>query len=466
MSTQIRFQRGRFGALARSAQALAAVALVLTAQAPAFAQDAEDDAAAAVTDEKDVKWFALTGGDVYTGTGAVLHGATVLCKDKKISAIGYDLDIPDGAEVMDVSGNRVYPGLIASASFGLFGGGGELADSVDPYNRNMILALAAGVTTAVNGSQVAKLKRGEIEGVVIKDGAFESFNYSKSSPSSKAQLREKLETAAAYLRDYRQWENDVRSNKDLKEPAKKGVDQKVLDVLQGRLLPTFNADERTDLLEIARLAQRFGFRPIIRGCREGWVVADELGRAGAMAVITPRERRTRSEDLVREGGSSIENAAILYKHGVQVSVIPQSPGISLGGIVGRDLLHYSTEAAYAIRGGLPDDAALAALTIVPARMLGVDWRVGTLEPGKDADMIVTDGDLMHYQTWVQWAIVDGKVAYDKQEEMYFAHIRPRPEAALAPEVRVDPGEENPAEPPAPAEEAEKPAEQPEGGGGQ
>lgn len=441
--------------------------------APALAQEPAPEGPAPATpaeDEKDVKWLAVTGGDVFTGTGAVLHKATVLCKGKKIHSIGYDLDIPSEAEVMDVSGYRVYPGLVAPASFGLFGGGGELADSVDPYNRNMVLALAAGITTAVNGNQVAKLKRGEIADIVIRDGTFETFNYQKSSPSAKVQLREKFEAAAQYLRDYRKWEVDVRTNKELKEPPKRGVDQKVLDVLQGRTLATFSADDRTDLLEIARLAQRFGFRPVINGCREGWVVADELGRAGALAIVTPRDRRPRSETLVREGGSSIENAAILHRHGVQVAVTPQSAGINLGGLVGRDLLHFPTEAAFAIRGGLPETAALEAMTIVPARMLGIDWRVGTLEKGKDADLIVTDGDLLHYQTWVQWAIVDGKVAYDKQEEMYFAHIRPRPETALAPEKRVDPGEENPAEAPAQPEApadppAEAPAEPEKGGGG-
>jgi len=420
-------------------------------------------------DGKDIKWLALTNGDIHTGTGAVLHRATLLCKGKKIHAIGYDVEIPAEAEIMDVSGYRVYPGLVAPQAFGLFGGGGDLADSVDPYSRNMLLALAAGVTTAVNGNQVAKLKRGEITDIVIRQTTFESFSYSTSNPSAKTQLREKFEAAATYLRDYRKWEVDVRTNKELKEPSKRGVDSKALDVLQGKIAPTFRADERTDLLEIARLAQRFGFRPIIDGCREGWVVADELGRAGAMAIISPRSRRSRSETLVREGGSSIENAAILHSHGVQVAVVPASAGINLSGLVGRDLLHYTMEAAYAIRGGLPEAAALDAVTIVPARMLGLDWRIGTLERGKDADIIVTDGDVLHYQTWVQWAIVEGQVVYDKQEEMYFAHIRPRPAAALAPEKRVDPGEENPVEPTAPAEPEEEPVEEPvedpPGGGG-
>ena len=60
--------------------------------------------------------------------------------------------------------------------------------------------------------------------------------------------------------------------------------------------------------------------------------------------------------------------------------------------------------------------------------------------GKDCDVIVTDGDILHYETFTQWAVVDGSIVYDKQKEMWFAHIRPRPESALAPEVKVDAGE--------------------------
>ncbi|HVQ25273.1 MAG TPA: amidohydrolase family protein, partial [Planctomycetota bacterium] len=96
-------------------------------------------------------------------------------------------------------------------------------------------------------------------------------------------------------------------------------------------------------------------------------------------------------------------------------------------------------------------------TIVPARLLGVDHRVGTLEVGKDCDLILTDGDLLHYQTFVQYAVVAGKQVYDKSAELYFAHIRPRPAAELAPETRVDPGTE-PSEEPAAPSEPEKPDE--------
>jgi imidazolonepropionase-like amidohydrolase len=169
----------------------------------------------------------------------------------------------------------------------------------------------------------------------------------------------------------------------------------------------------------------------------------------------PRERRDKPEELQRAGGSSIENAAILHRSGVQVAIRPAGTGINLGGIVGRDIMHLPVEVGFAIRGGLPEEAGLAAMTIVPARMMGVAHRIGTLEVGKDCDLIVTDGDVLHYQTFVQWAVIDGDVVYDKQEELYFAHIRPRPETELAPEEKVDPGENPPAEEPAPDEEGDE-----------
>jgi imidazolonepropionase-like amidohydrolase len=407
--------------------------LTLVLVGPALAQEQEED-------EPADEWFALQGGDVYTGTGAILRGATVLSKNGKIDEIGYDLFIPEEAKVMDVSGYRVYPGLVAIESRGLFGGSSDLANSVDPFSKNMILALAAGVTTARSGSEVAKLRAGHIDGLVLTSGVLPGLSYSKSNPSGKRTLRKKFEKAAQYLRDYAQWEIDKKKDKELKEPSDKGVDSAVLRYLRGEARPVFSASQRTDLLEIARLAQRFGFRPIIDGCQEGWIVADELGRAGASAIITARDRRTKSEQLVRTGGSSIENAAILHRAGVSVTIIPASAGISLGGIVGRDLMHLTIEAGFAVRGGLSEKAALDGITIEPARLLGVESRVGSIEVGKDADLIITDGDILHYQTFVQWAVVSGEVVYDKEAELYFAHIRPRPENALSPEERLDAGE--------------------------
>ena len=436
-------------------------ASVLLAPTALASVSIDDEAAAEATEEEEEKVLALVGGEIHTGLGGVLRDATILVRDGKIDSFGYDVVVPDDAEVVDVSGMRVYPGLIAVGSFGLFGGSGNLDDSVDPYNQNMTLALAAGITSAVEGNTVAKLKRGHVKGLTVSASAFESLSYSNGNPQGQLKVEADLKGAADYIRAVRAWEKEKKSNKDAKEPSKKGIDQKSLRILRGEVRPRFNADSRTDLLEIARLAQRFGFRPIISGCREGWTVADELGRAGATAIVTPRNRRPKDESLVREGGSSIENAAILYRHGVNVVVVPASRGISLGGIVGQDLLHLPIEAGFAIRGGLPELAGLRSITIEAARVLDLDYRIGSIEEGKDADLIVTDGDLLHYQTFVQWAIVDGEIVYDKEAEMFFAHIRPRPESALAPAEQMDAGEADPAE--APEGDAEEVTdEEPEG----
>lgn len=456
--------------------------------------DEKDDDEAAEEEEDKDEYLAVVGGDVYTGTGAVLRGTSILSKNGIIKEIGTDLYIPEDAEIIDATGMRVYPGLVALSATGsivrgvvgavedphpidehVHGPGGvelqqkvgrealeklagilvdrakdidladstsfghELEDAYDPFGQNLVLALAAGITTTQQSGMVVKLKRNEIEGVVMGPAAV--VNLSWSSPAGKRNLREKFAAASAYLRDYAQWEIDVKRDDKLKEPSNKGVDSNILGVLQNRVRAQFNSSDRSDLLGLARFAQEYNFRPILRGAIEGWTVAGELGRAGAMAILTPRDRRGRSEELVRSGGSSIENPAVLHDHGVQVAVVPSDTSVNLQGITGRDILHLTVEAAFAVRGGMSNEAALQAITLIPARMLGMGHRIGSLELGKDADMIVTDGDLLHYQTLVQYTVVEGKLVYDKQEELFYAHIRPRPEAQ--PEEILDPGEAAP-----------------------
>jgi hypothetical protein len=220
------------------------------------------------------------------------------------------------------------------------------------------------------------------------------------------------------------------------------------------------------LLGIARLAQEYGFRPVIEGCQEGWTVADELGRAGARVILTARDRRSKDEQQVAAGGTSIENAAILHKSGCMVSVTPPTEGVDLGGLEGRDIRMLTIEAGFAVRGGLPDKAGLEAITIVPARIMGISHRVGSLEVGKDFDVLVTDGDILHYKTYVQWAFVDGRMAYDKEKELFYAHIRPRPQAELKVDAGETPREDAPKEGEAKEEKPEdkkdeKPDDKPE-----
>lgn len=498
----------------------------LSTPAPSFGQEegggegaggesgdgAEGDEAK-VDDDADAKWYAIVGGDVYTGTGSVLRGATILSKNGVIDAIGYDLVLPEGTETLDASGYRVYPGLVAMGATnritqGLFGVGlenpaeeeeldphfgidddpatrsshvdvggspaaeaaqaddsqedtekkvekSEVEDSYDPFSEFMIYALASGITCAEQQNAAVKLKRREIEGIFLREKFLTPISYSLRSPASIRSTKEKFDKAAKYLRELRAWQD--KGEKSAKEPSKKGVDTSALKVLEGEVLARFNAGDREELLAIGRLAQTYGFRPVIFGCQEGWTVADELGRAGAFAVITPRDREMKDEVFLRAGGTSIENASKLHRAGVQVAIVPQNASFDLSGLSGRDLFNLPLEAGFAIRGGLSEAAALQAITIVPARLLGVDHRVGTLEVGKDMDAVVCDGDVLHYQTFVQYAVVAGKLQYDKEKEIFFAHIRPRPEKPV-----LDPGEELTEEPapPTPDPEEEKEGEEP------
>ncbi len=468
-------RRWRIGMLDRAVCLLGAFGALSAGSARAWQAEGEaKEASASEGESKDSKpdekkdekkedtYFAVVGGDIYTGTGALLRGATLLAKNGKIEDIGYDLDVPEKAEILDATGLRIYPGLVAINSLGLLGNtGADFEDSFDPFNTRMILALGVGITTATQAGIPVKLRRGEIADAVLRKGYNTALVYSVGTPSSRRALVEKLDAVVKYRSEYRDWEEKKKTDKDLKEPSKKGVDAAILSVVEGKTLARFAATDRRDLIEIASLARKYGFRPILEGCREGWTVADELGRSGAFAIVNPRDRRNKSEEFVRAGGSSIENAAILHGHGVQVAVVPANPGIDLGGMVGRDIMHLPVEAAFAVRGGLSERAAIDSITIVPARILGIEDRVGSLEVGKDCDLIATDGDLLHYETFVQYAVVSGKLAYEKHKELFFAHIRPRPERELAPKERTDPGQEESKEEAEAKPEDEKSGDEPE-----
>jgi len=424
-------------------------------------KDAEKKDADKKKDED--KFFAVTNGDVYTGLGEILRNATVLSKNGKITNIGYDLDLPPDTKVLDVHGMRVYPGLVAISSQGLLGNAsGDYEDTIDPFNQRMILGLATGITTTGSGGSAVKLKRFSVNDMLLSDKIYSVFNWSTRSPRAKGELRDKFRATSDYLRQYREWERKVRDNKELAEPSKKNVDNSCLAVLKGEQTAKFSASDRDDLLGIARLAQEFGFRPLIEGAQEGWTVADELGRAGARVILTPRDRNSKDERQAREGGTSIENAAILHKAGVQIAIVPSAEAVDLGGIVGRDIMHLPIEVDFAVRGLLSEQAALESITIIPARMLNCAHRVGSIEVGKDCDLIVTDGDIFHYKTFVQYTIVDGKQVYDKEKELFFAQIRPRPAPAPA-EKKIDKGEsaEKPKEGDAKTDEKDGEKKEPE-----
>ncbi len=373
-------------------------------------------------------YLAVVGGEVHTVSRGTLGDAVVLCKGDRILKIGQDVRVPEGARILDARGMKVYPGLIAVSSSGIVSGRGKtLRDSFDPFALNVDLGLAGGLTTVQSGGAVAKLVRGSLEGAVLAQTNWVSLGYSPSSPSGRRKLREGLDRAREFLRAHQRWEQErAAGDQDSEEPSSKGIDSSYLKLLQRRATARLAANSLKDLLAVCDLLEDYPMNAVVFGGQEAWVIADRIGRCGAMLVLVPRAKRWADERLVRPSGWSIENAARLHRAGVSFAILPSQTYISTGGIAGRDLLTLPMEAAFAIRGGLDQEAALRAITLDAARILGVDRRVGSLEVGKDADLIVTDRDLFDYRSFVQWAVVNGKVRYDKQRAPYFAHIRPRP----------------------------------------
>ncbi len=377
----------------------------------------------------DSPYLAIVGGDVYTVTRGVIKGGTVLCKNDRILKVGQNVHVPEGAEVIDAAGMFVYPGLVAVNSRGIIRGRStDAVDSFDPFSMYVDLGLASGLTTVQSSDAIGKLTRGTLEGHLLDTVRWVSLSVSTSSPASRRKVRDKMDEAREYLRQLRDAELAQRmGEKDVKMPDEKMASQDYVGLLKGERTARFSANNSKDLLAICEFLEEYPMQSVIFGGMEAWSYASRLGRVGAAVVVTPRQKRWADENLNRPSGWSIENARILWEHGVEVAIIPSQASISLGGLAGRDLMNLPMEAAFAIRGGLPEEAALRAVTINAARILGVSDRIGSIEPGKDADLIICNGDLFDYRTFIEWAVVNGRTVYDKQRASYFAHIRPRPE---------------------------------------
>lgn len=404
----------------------------------------ETEESTEVAPPKESPYLAVVGGDIYTVTDGMIARGALLAKNGRIMKVGKRVRIPKGARIIDATGMRVYPGLIAVDSSGFLRGSGASArDGFDPFSLTLDLGLAGGLTTVHGSNAVAKLTRGSLDGMLLTTSPWVKLNWTSTSPASRRSLRNSFSKARDLIRAVRAWERDKQIKSDVgEEPEAKGVNSDHLRLLRGEATARFAANSLKDLLGICDLLEEFPMQSVIFGGREAWACAGRLGRVNARMVLTPRAKQYADDRLNRPSGWSIENAQKLWAAGVEFAILPSQKSISTGGIAGRDLLTLPMEAAFAIRGGLSQKAALRSVTLDAAKILGLEDRLGSLEPGKDADFIICDGDLFDYRTFVQWSVVEGNIVYDKQEMPYFAHIRPRPasEKVLAAVVEALEGE--------------------------
>jgi imidazolonepropionase-like amidohydrolase len=380
---------------------------------------------------------AIQGGDLYTITDGIIKNGTILIKDGKISDIGQNIEIPKDAKVIDARGKVVMPGLVAvNAEVGVIGYPGieKIADSLDPFEFSVSLAVASGITTAMvsagrpsgdnpigGATAVIKTSYGDLDQMLVKESVAQPVMISNRDWLRKTTFKQNLRKAQSYLRKLAEYQQ-AEDKKKVEEPKKPGGLDEYIRLLQREVPAVVTASTANDILADLELVDEFGIRMILTDAVEAWIVAEEIAKRDVRIVINPRQKQPPNEDISGPSGSNLENAAILKKAGVKFAIIPPSTYFETWGVVGRDMMALPMEAAFAVSGGLDEQTALEAITITAAEIIGVADRVGSLQVGKDADIIILDGHPFHHKTFVESTLINGKVLYEKSKSIYFSHI--------------------------------------------
>ncbi len=378
--------------------------------------------------------LAIVGETVYTMAGEPIRNGVVLVRDGAIERVGAGLAIPDGYRVLRA--RVVTPGLVdAHTVVGLAGflNQGDDQDqierseaiqpelrAIDAYNpREALVAWLRGfgVTTIHTGhapaalvsgqTMIAKTRGDSVDEAVIRPQAMiavalgeAGLGEERKSPGTRpkeiAMLRAALVKAQEYAR-----------KRDLAEAEKKPARDLGLEML-GRVLRKempllVHADRARDILAALRVAEEFDVDVVLDGAAESYLVLDQIREAGVPVILHPTMARSYgdAENL------SFETAATLRRAG-----IPFALQSGFEGYVPKTRV-VLFEAALAAANGLRFEEALAAVTIDAARILGIDDRVGSIAPGKDADLALFDGDPFEYTTHVTHVVIDGEVVSDE-----------------------------------------------------
>jgi hypothetical protein len=446
--------------------------------APKPEEKADEQAEPADEDEGPAP-IVIRHGNVQIGTGAVLRRATVVIEDGKITAVGHDVDVPEDATEIDATGMVVAPGFVIPLIQNGFGIprriGDGVADELNPFDPQVKMALAAGITSVLaTGDGGSKTPSGTSLLVKMRPDSPEGMATDLTdtvvsmrvplTPKDMRDFEELLEKTREYLRE-KEKAREQKPEEKAEEQAKDGEGktegqpdrgrrqrrggrgrqangqgdgpkppkggEQLARVLEGEarlwIAGRGSAMDDSDLRQALEIASMLGVGVVLDRPFTAWVDPEPIARTGSMVLLNPREQQQPDPARPDETGSNLASGAILHGAGVPFAVT--CPGgwfggqnLGTNGLLGQDLHTPFVDAAYAIRGGLPARAGLRTLTIDAAQLAGVEARVGSIEVGKDADILLLDGDPLHYKTFVQTAIVDGRIVYEKAEEPFYSHI--------------------------------------------
>jgi imidazolonepropionase-like amidohydrolase len=386
----------------------------------------------------------IKNGTVLTVTKGTLEQTDVLIKDGKISQIGKNITAPAGVKVLDASGHFVMPGIIDAHSHIALDGINEgtnpitpevsESDVINPFQISIYRALGGGVTTvhAMHGSanaiggqcETLKLRYGTFDPEVLKmEGAPRTIKFALGEnptrshgegngivPRTRMGVEFVIRQAFSEAKEYAEAWSKYNKNKLIKTfrgapPAYNYRLEVLSDILNDKIIVHCHSYRADEIFMMLKVCKDFGIKRIVfQHVNEGFKVAPELAAYGAMASVFSDWWAYKFEVYY----STAYNAAILVKNGVVTSINSDDAEMM------RHLYH---EAAKTQKyGGLSDDEALSLITINPAKQLGIDSRVGSIEVGKEADIVIFKNHPLSIYGVPMFTIVDGVVKFDREKD--------------------------------------------------
>jgi imidazolonepropionase-like amidohydrolase len=392
--------------------------------------------------------IVIQNATILTVTNGTIERGSVLIKNGKIAEVGTSVKVPKDAVVIDAAGKFVTPGIIDCHSHIAIDGSvnegsisvssiANTAEVLDSDDIDIYRDLAGGVTTAniLHGSAnsiggqtvVIKLRWGQPASKLPFEGALPGIKFAlgenpkrsnfsvpgqpKRYPATRMGVEETIRAAFTEARDYKNaWDTHNKKiaagDKNALPPRRDLRLDPLVEVLEGKRYVHSHCYREDEILMLMRVAKEFGFKVrTFQHILEGYKVADELAAAGVGASTFSDwwAYKVEAYDAIPY------NAALMTKRGVVVSINSDDA---------EEATHLNQEAAKSMKfGGLTHDEALKLVTINPAIQLGIDKRVGSIEVGKDADLVIYNRDPLSAYAVVQKTLIDGLVLFDRDKDV-------------------------------------------------
>ena len=416
--------------------------------------------------------YAIRNAKIVTVTGATIERGTVLIKNGRIEAVGANVTIPKDAKVYEATGQSVYPGLIDSntilgltevmtivngtngtvdtTELGDFNANMKAITAVNPNSELIPVARMNGVTTVLtcprgglisgqcalmnlDGWTQHEMKLMAPAAMMVnypssggggRGGGFGGGFFAGPNDQQRQQRERQLESLKKKLEDaqaYAQAKDAEAKDKSLPHHAPDLGYEALIPVLKGEVPVFVTANSATEIKGAIELADKYKLKLIICGGDDALKVAKELKEKNIPVVLGSVFELPRGEDAPYDEGYA--RAAELYKAGVKFAFATSNSSENGPGDVRLLPYQAGTSAAF----GLPKDEALKSVTIYPAQIFGVDKAIGSIEPGKLANLVITDGDILEYRTKIKQIFIAGRpIDMSNKHQRLYEKFKDRP----------------------------------------